>query len=130
MKKVLFFGLIFSAIITTTAYAQTSGAASAQSVANPTAVLQQMKEKFKPQMVEKTGLTEAQADRVIEINYEIRMAATGLRDLNEADRTKKLAELKASKEKKYSEIPLTAEQIKAVYTFFEDMGKNMQKPAN
>jgi len=130
MKKVLFFGLIFSAIITTTSYAQTSGAASAQSVANPTAVLQQMKEKFKPQMVEKTGLTEAQADRVIEINYEIRMAATGLRDLNEADRTKKLAELKASKEKKYSEIPLTAEQIKAVYAFFEDMGKNMQKPAN
>ena len=79
-------------------------------------------------LVEKAGLTTAQAERVIEINFEIRFqAATALQGLNEADRTAKLAEMKATKEKKYSEIPLTAEQIKAVYAAYEDMGKNMQK---
>jgi hypothetical protein len=46
-----------------------------------------------------------------------------LQGLNDADSTAKLAEIKAAKEKKYSEIPLTAEQIKAVYAAYEDMGK-------
>jgi hypothetical protein len=132
MKKFLFLGLIFSAIFSTTTNAQTgstasaqAGATSAQAGGNMAAMLQQVKEKVRPQMVEKTGLTEAQADKVIEINFEIRQAAVGLRDLSEADRTQKLADLKASKEKKYSEIPLTAEQIKAVYAFYEGMGKSM-----
>lgn len=121
MKKLLFLSLIFSAIISTTTYSQGSS--------NPAAMLQQIKERVKPQMVEKTGLTDVQVDKVIEINYEIRQSAIGLRDLNEADRSKKIAELKATKEKKYSEIPLTAEQIKSVNTFYEDMGKNMPEKA-
>jgi len=79
-------------------------------------------------LVEKAGLTTTQAERVIEINFEIRFqAAAALQGLNDADRAAKLAELKAAKEKKYSEIPLTAEQIKAVYAAYEEMGKNMQK---
>jgi hypothetical protein len=64
---------------------------------------------------------------VIEINLEFRQSASGLRELNEADRTKKIAELKAAREKKYSEIPLTPEQIQSVYAFYEGMGKNMPK---
>lgn len=123
MKKFLFLALIFSAIISTNIHAQGGG--------DPAAMLQQMKERVKPQMLAKTGLTETQVDKVIEINFEIRQAARGLRDLNEADRTQKIAELKATKEKKYSEIPLTAEQIKTVHTFFEEMAKNAPpKPAN
>lgn len=112
MKKFLFLTLIFGAIISTATHAQA-----------PDPVLQEMKDKIKPQMVEKTGLTEAQADRVIELNYEMRMAAGALKDLNEADRKAKIAELKAAKEKKMSEL-LTAEQIAAVKKFYEDMGKN------
>ena len=118
MKKFLFLSLIFTALASTSINAQAG---------DPATVLQQMKEKTVPQMVEKTGLTTAQAERVVEINYEIRMAAAGLRDLNEAERSTKIAELKADKEKKYSEIPLTAEQIKAVYNFYEEMGKNAQR---
>jgi hypothetical protein len=122
MKKFLFLTLIFGAVISTTVNAQGGDQA---------AMLQQAKEKIKPLMVEKTGLTEAQADKVIEINFELRQAARGLRDLNEAERTAKIAELKATREKKYSEIPLTAEQIKTVNTFYEDMGRNMhQKSGN
>jgi Spy/CpxP family protein refolding chaperone len=119
MKKFLFLTLIFGAIISTTTYAQPAG--------DPATILQQMKEKQKPGLAEKVGLTDAQADKVIEINYEMRMqAARELKDLNEADRTKKLAELKAAKEKKFSEF-LTAEQIKAMNTYYEEMRKNMPK---
>ena len=123
MKKFLFLTLILSAIISTTTPAQGG---------DPAAMLQQMKEKVRPQMVEKTGLTDAQADKVIEINFEMRQAmVSGLRDLNEADRTKKIEEFKATRDKKYNEIPLTAEQIKSVKTFYENMGKNLpQKSGN
>lgn len=86
MKEFLFLTLILGAIISTNAFAQPAG--------DPASILQQMKEKQKPGLIEKVGLTDAQADKLIEINYEIRMlAATELKDLNEADRTKKLAEL-------------------------------------
>ena len=121
MKKLLFLTLILGAIVSTNAYAQPAG--------DPPSVLQQMKEKQKPGLMEKVGLTEAQAEKVIEINYETRMrASTELKDLNEADRSKKLAELKAEKEKKFSEF-LTPEQIKAMNAYYEEMGKNQQRKA-
>jgi hypothetical protein len=138
MKKLLFLSLISGALISTSANAQGPEVkpqpagqqpASPQFTAEQKAnMIKEAKEKQKPMLVEKAGITDAQAERVIEINYEIRFqAASALQGLNDADRTAKLAEIKAAKEKKYSEIPLTPEQIKAVYTAYEDMGKNMQK---
>jgi Spy/CpxP family protein refolding chaperone len=116
MKKMLFLTMLFGAIITTAVQAQPAG--------DPPSVLQQMKEKQKPGLVEKVGLTEAQAEKVIELNYEMRMQASReLKDLNETDRKQKLAALKAEKEKKLSEF-LTPEQIKAMNTYYEEMGKN------
>lgn len=129
MKKFLLLTLIFVAIISTATNAQPQSQPQAQAkpqaqaqVSDPAAMLQQMKEKIRPEMVAKTGLTEAQADKVIELNFEMRMAAAGLKDLPEADRTAKIQELKAAKEKKFSEF-LTPEQIKAVKEFYENMGK-------
>ena len=135
MKKLLFLSLIFGALISTTTHAQ--GPATAQQPAwqPPTPeqyanMLKEAKEKQIPMLVEKAGLTAAQAEKVIELNFEFRQnAATALQGLNDADRTAKLAELKAAKEKKYSEIPLTAEQIKAMYAAYEEWGKEMQKKA-
>jgi Spy/CpxP family protein refolding chaperone len=123
MKKFLFMTFILGAILATTT--------NAQSAADPGAVLQQMKEQQKPGLMQKVGLTEAQAEKIIEINYETRMqAGRELEGLNEADRTKKLAEIKAAKEKKYSEI-LTPEQVKALKTYYEEMAKNREKkPGN
>ncbi len=119
MKKILFLTLILGALLSTNAYAQPAG--------DPPSVLQQMKEKQKPGLIEKVGLTEAQADKVIELNYEMRMkAATELKDLAGDERSKKLAELKAAKEKKFSEF-LTPEQITAMNKYYEEMGKNMPK---
>ena len=119
MKKFLFLTLLFGAILSTTV--------NAQPASEPPTVLQQMKEKQRPGLVEKVGLTEAQADKVIELNYEMRMQASReLKDLNEADRPKKMAELKAAKEKKFAEF-LTPEQIKAMNTYYEEMGKNRER---
>ena len=135
MKKFLFLTLIFTAVISTATYAQPAQPAQqpqqAQQAPDPAVMLQQIKDKIKPQMIEKTGLTEALADKVIEINFEMRMAASALRDLSDADRSAKIQELKAAKEKKLSEL-LTADQLKAVKEFYENMGKNNapQKPAN
>src|SRR5687767_7745590 len=96
MKKLLFLTLIFGALTSTATYAQAG---------DPPTVLQQMKEKQKPELKEKVGLTDAQADKVIELNYEMRMkASTELKDLNEADRATKMAELQAAKEKKFTEF--------------------------
>ena len=138
MRKLLFLSL-FGTILSISAQAQPSAPAQSAPAAQPAqpaqpdqaTMLKQMKEKFKAPMVEKTGLTEAQADKVIEINLEIRMqAATVLQGLNDADRSKKLAELKAEKEKRYAAIPLTPEQIKSVYAFYENMGKNAPQKSN
>ena len=128
MKKFLFLTLIFGAIISSAAHAQGTNTQAQPKTPPPTAdqaaMLQQMKDKFKAPMVEKTGLTEAQADKVIEINFELRQSMVAFKDLNEADRAKKVAELKVTREKRYSEIPLTPEQIKSVLAFYENMGRN------
>ena len=137
MKKFLLLTLIFSAVISTASYAQPTQqtqpaqpAQQTQPAFDPAVMLQQMKEKQVPLMVEKTGLSEAKANRVIELNFEMRMAASALKDLSEADRSVKIQELKAAKEKKMSEL-LTADELKAVKDFYEGMGKNApQKPGN
>ena len=120
MKKFLLLIVIFSAMISTSINAQPAG--------DPPTILQQMKEQQKPGLIEKAGLTEAQADKLIEINFETRQAASSLRDLSEADRAKKIAELKAAKEKKIAEF-LTPEQIQSVKAYYEEMGKNKPKKA-
>ena len=94
---------------------------------DPAAQMARMKERLKPQLVEKVKLTDAQADKVVEINFESQRQRRELRDLPEADRTKKAAELNAEREKKLAAIPLTPEQVKAVNDFFEEMRRNMQQ---
>ena len=89
-----------------------------------------MKETMKPKMIEKTGLSDAKADKVLEITLEMRMAASALGNLSETDRATKIAELKAAKEKKLSEL-LTADELKALNAYYADMAKNAPpKPSN
>ena len=126
MKKFLLLTLIFGAIVST-ANAQQQGptppkAQTQVQAPDPAVMLQQMKEKLVPQMVAKTGLSEALCNKVIELNFEMRMAASKLRDLNEADRSAKIQELKAAKEKKMSEL-FTPDQLKAIKDFYEGLAK-------
>jgi hypothetical protein len=54
----------------------------------------------------------------------------GMRDLNEEDRKKKMDEVRAATDKKYKEMPLTDDQIKAVNDFYDEWRKNMQQQRN
>lgn len=114
MKKLLFLTLILGVIVTTNANAQAG---------DPPSPLEQAKMKQVPMLVEKAGLTEAQASKVIEINFEMRESMRAFKDLSEADRKVKVAEAKVARDKKYSEIPLTTEQIAAIKSAYENWGK-------
>jgi hypothetical protein len=118
MKKIFLLFFLF-ALGFSASYAQQGG--------DPAAMMQRMKERLKPQLVEKAKLTEKEADKVIEINFEARQQLRGLRDLSEDDRKKKLDEVNADLTKKFKAVPLTDEQVKSVQAFFEELRQQMQQ---
>lgn len=129
MKKLLVLVALFTTVYATNAQAQQQGGG------DPAAMMQRMKDRIKPLLIEQTKLTDAQADKVIEINFsqsrqrrEIRMD----QNLSDDDKAKKTAELDADREKQFKAIPLTDDQVKAVNTFFEEMRKRQgqNRPAN
>lgn len=84
-------------------------------------------ERTKPALIEKTKLTDAQADKVLEINWQGRSKMRGMRDLSQEERKKKMDDAQAEANKQYKDIPLTDDQIKAVNDFFEEQRKLMQQ---
>jgi Spy/CpxP family protein refolding chaperone len=119
MKIILFVLFLFVAGMSASYAQQGSG--------DPAAMMQRMKERLKPGLVEQVKLTEAEADKVIEINFEARSQMRGLRELGEEDRKKKMDEISTDLAKKYKAIPLTDEQVKSVQAFFEEQRKQMQQ---
>jgi Spy/CpxP family protein refolding chaperone len=119
MKKLLLVFAVVAALYTTDAAAQGGG--------DPAARAQQMKERMKPMLVEKVKLTDEQADKVLDINMEVRQKMREFRDLSPEDRKTKAAELDADRDKKYKAIPLTDDQVKAVNEFFDEMRKQQQQ---
>ena len=93
---------------------------------DPAAREARMKE-MKTQLVEKAKITEAEADKVLEINTSMREQMRGLRDLSEADRAKKMEEIQADMSKKFKAIPLTDDQVKAVNDYMAERRKQMQQ---
>lgn len=120
MKKLIAVAAIFATVYTSDVAAQQGGG-------DPAVMMARMKERMKPQLMEKTKLTDAQADKVLEINFEFRQQMRELRDLSEDDRKKKREEIQANINKKYKDIPLTDDQIKSVNDFYEEWRKNMQQ---
>ena len=120
--------VLFTMVYSTKVVAQQNGDR------DPAAMMQRMKERIKPSLIEKTKLTDAQADKVIEINFsnqrkrrDIRMDQT----LTDEERTKKNAELLEAQNASLKAIPLTDDQVKDVNTFFEEMRKEqMQRRQN
>jgi len=121
MKKLLVLVALFTIVYVSKADAQGQGGG------DPAARAAKMKETLKPQLIEKLKLTDAQAEKVLDINIKSRSEMRGLRDLSEDDRKKKRDEIQAAQDKAYKEIPLTDEQIKAVNDFFEEQRKEMMK---
>lgn len=121
MKKLFVLLAIVTTALLSTASAQGNGNF------DPAAMKARYFERVKPQLIEKTKLTDAQADKVLEINWESRSKMRGMRDLSQEERQKKLDELQADQNKQYKDIPLTDEQIKSVNDFFEEQRKQMQQ---
>jgi len=122
MKKLLVLVALFTTVYATQAVAQGQ-----QGGGDPAARAARMKEIVKPQLIEKVKLTDAQADKVIDINIKSRSEMRGMRDMSEDDRKKKRAEVEAAQNKAYKDIPLTDDQIAAVNAFFEEQRKQMQQ---
>lgn len=83
-------------------------------------------ERTKSPLIEKTNLTEEQANKVLEINWQSRSKMRGTRNMSADDRKKLFDDLQAERNKQYKDIPLTDDQIKAVNDFFDEQRKQMQ----
>ncbi len=121
MKKILLLVALFVTVYSTSVSAQQQGGG------DPVAMLAKYKERVKPQLIEKTKLSDDQADKVLDLSFGSRMALRGLRDLSEEDRKKKMEEVQADLNKKYKALPLTDDQIKNVNSFFDEERKKMQQ---
>ncbi|WP_026763944.1 hypothetical protein [Sediminibacterium salmoneum] len=91
---------------------------------DPAQMLEMMKQRVKPQLIEKTKLTDAQADKVLEIQLWSQGEMRGMRDMSEEERAAKTKTVNDEKTKKFKGIPLTDDQIKAVNDFYEEMRRN------
>ena len=59
---------------------------------DPAQMLEMMKQRIKPQLIEKTKLSDSEADKVIEIQLWVQTQGRGLRDLSEEERATKQKE--------------------------------------
>ena len=97
---------------------------------DPEAMKARMKERVKPLLIQQVGVSDAEADKILEINFDFQMKTRELRmdqALSDDDRKKKMKELNDNRDKKVKEIPLSDEKVKAVNTFYEEMRKKQQE---
>lgn len=124
MKKLFFLAAIVAALMTTTSASAQGG----NGGGDPQQFRQRMIERTKPQLVEKTKITDEQASKVLDIYFETLAKRREIRmdnSLSDDDKAKKVAAIDEELAKKYKAIPLTDEQVKAVQSYFEEMRKNM-----
>lgn len=124
MKKLIVLASLFVVLFTTTASAQGGPGG------DPAVMKQRMIERVKPQLIEKTKITDEQANKVLDIYFEAQQQRRALRTdagMSDDDKTKKTAAIQEDTNKKYKAIPLTDDQVKSVNAFFDDMRKNMQQ---
>jgi phage I-like protein len=122
MKKLFLMMALVAALFATSTVSAQGGPGG-----DPAQMRQRMAERIKPQLIEKVKLSDAEAEKVLDIymatmpqRREIRMDNS----LSEDDKAKKVAALNEEAAKKYKAIPLTGEKVKALDEFFEDMRKN------
>lgn len=102
--------------------------ASAQQQRNgdPAAMMQRMKERMKPGLIEKTKISDEQADKVIEINFNYQRKKRDIRmdqNLSDDEKKQKAAAIDEAETKELKAIPLTDDQLSVVSQYFEDMRK-------
>ena len=126
MKKIIALLTIVGCIAASGAMAQGGGGfgGGGGQQMDPAQMLEMMKQRMKPQLIEKTKLSDAEADKVLEIQLWAQSQNRGLRDLSDDERAAKQKETAEERKKKMKAIPLTDDQIKAVDDFYEEMRRN------
>ena len=124
MKKLFIIFSVFMTVFISSVSAQKTGDR------DPSAMMERMKERIKPALVQKTQITDAQADKVIEISFgaqrkkrEVRMDQS----LSEEEKGRKYTELDEERNKNLKSIPLSEEQVKGINTFFEEFRKEQKE---
>lgn len=124
MKKIIALLTIVGCIAATSAMAQGGGGFGGGQQMDPAQMLEIMKQRIKPQLIEKTKLSDTEADKVLEIQLWAQAQGRGLRDLSEEERATKQKETADERKKRFKAIPLTDDQIKAVDDFYEEMRRS------
>ncbi len=117
MKKLFFLAVLFTAFL---------GTVSAQGGPGGRMTPEQRAERqkqTKAELIVAAKITEAEADKILQIQQDSRAGMRGLRDLSIEDRKKKNDEMKIENQKKYKAIPLTDDQLKAVDAYFDEQMK-------
>jgi hypothetical protein len=124
MKKIIALLTIVGCIAATNLMAQGGGGFGGGQQMDPAQMLEMMKQRVKPQLMEKTKLSDSEADKVLEIQLWAQAQNRGLRDLSDEERAAKRKETADERKKKLKAVPLTDDQIKAVDDFYEQMTRN------
>ena len=94
MKKLLVLVAVFTTVLVSNVNAQQGNGNF-----DPAQMAQRYKERVKPQLVEKVKLTDAQAEKVCDIQLASRQQMRGMRDMSQEDRKKKMDEIQAENDK-------------------------------
>mgnify|MGYP000862217063 CR=1 FL=1 len=101
MKKIIALLTIVGCIASTSVMAQGFGGGQQM---DPAQMLEMMKQRMKPQLIEKTKLSDAEADKVLEIQLWAQSQNRGLRDLSDDERAAKQKETAEERKKKMKEF--------------------------
>ena len=124
MKKIIAVLTVVGCIAATNVMAQGGGGFGGGQQMDPAQMLEMMKQRIKPQLMEKTKLSDTEADKVLEIQLWAQAQNRGLRDLSEDEKAAKRKETADERKKKLKAVPLTDDQIKSVDDFYEEMTRN------
>ena len=97
---------------------------------DPEAMKARMKERVKPLLLQQVGVSDAEADKILESNFTFQMKSREIRmdqSLSEDDRKTKMKAAKDELDKQLKAIPLSDEKVKAVDAFYEEMRKKQQE---
>ncbi len=97
---------------------------------DPEAMKARMKERIKPMMVKEAGVSDAEADKILDINFDFQMKSRPIRmdqALSEDDKKKKMKEAEDARDASMKAIPLTDEKMAKVKTFYDEMRKKQQE---
>lgn len=122
MKKLFVMVALFAAVSITNANAQETKPAG-----DPGKMVEKFKERLKPLLIEKTKITDEQADKVLNIHFTYAHRIQAMTNATPDEKAKQVEIIHAAENKEYSAIPLNEDQIKSVNQFFEDQRKEMEK---